>query len=89
MNTPIDTSPEELFMLIGEERFLRFKVEQVSKKLYAQIEEMAATISKLREENDRLAEPDDNDAIRRIRERSEGEGRRFGDNVFNRPDEPC
>ena len=54
MREPLSTTPEELFMLIGEERFLRFKVEQQSKKLYAQIEEMSQTITKLREENGRL-----------------------------------
>jgi len=90
MSAPINTSPEELFMLIGEERFLRYKTEQENKKLYAQIDEMLATIEKLRSENyGRLDEPDDNQSIRRVRERGEGEGRRFGDDVPDSTDEPA
>jgi hypothetical protein len=50
MDNQISTSPEELFALIGEREFVKFKQGQEIQKLYAQIEEMSKEITKLKEE---------------------------------------
>jgi len=49
----LETTPEELFALIGEREFIKFKQQQEIKKLYAQIDEMSKEITKLREELER------------------------------------
>jgi hypothetical protein len=50
MNQPIDMNPEELFTVIGE-------LEVVRRKLLMQINEMSREITRLREENGKLGEP--------------------------------
>ena len=59
----LQTTPEELFMLIGEREFIKYRQEQLIKKLYTQIDEMAEVITKLREENGKLVKPTDNDTV--------------------------
>lgn len=51
MENKIETSPEELFTLIGEREFIKFKLQQEIAKLYKQIDEMAAEITRLKEKN--------------------------------------
>lgn len=85
----MSTTPEELYMLIGERELIKYKLQQQIKELHSQIDEMATVITKLREENGRLVKPADNDAIRRLRFGGEGEGRRRGDDVLVGPYEPA
>jgi len=56
-NNKIETSPEELFALIGEREFLKFKQQQEIQKLYVQIEEMSKEITKLKTELEELKTP--------------------------------
>lgn len=49
-NQQIQTSPEELFVLIGEREFIKYKQQQELVKLYVQIDEMSKEITKLKEE---------------------------------------
>jgi hypothetical protein len=85
----LKTSPEELFTLIGEREFIKYKQQQKIAELYAQIDEMAKTISKLHEElNGRLGKSADNDAIRRVCVGGESSGRGCGDDVLERAVEP-
>lgn len=44
----LGTTPEELFMLIGEREFIKYRQDQELKKLYAQIDEMSKEIDSLR-----------------------------------------
>ena len=57
MNQPIETTPEELFALIGEREFIKYKQQQELAKLYKQIEEMSKTIDELRKEVRDLTTP--------------------------------
>jgi hypothetical protein len=49
----LETTPEELFMLIGEREVIKFKQAQEIKQLFKQIDEMGKEIEKLREELNR------------------------------------
>jgi hypothetical protein len=59
----LSTSPQELYMLIGEREFIKYRLQEQIKLLYSQIDEMAKVITQLREENGRLGKPADNDAV--------------------------
>lgn len=50
MNNQINTTPEELFALIGEREFIKYKQQQEIQQLYVQINEMSEEIAKLKEE---------------------------------------
>ena len=49
MNNKLETTPQELFSIIGEQEFIKIKQAQELQKLYAQIEEMSKEITKLKE----------------------------------------
>jgi len=49
-NNQIETTPEELFALIGEREFIKYKQQQELVRLYVQIKEMSEEITKLKEE---------------------------------------
>lgn len=74
----------ELYALIGEREVIKYKLGEKVKELFIQIDEMAKTITEVREqekilatenqelkrrleEHGKLEQPDDHDAIRRIR----------------------
>jgi len=61
--TPVSTTPEELFMLIGEREFIRYKQEQQIKDLLIQVDEMSKAITELRKENGKLEQSTHNDAV--------------------------
>lgn len=63
-DTDLATTPEELFMLIGEREFIRHRQSVQIKVMQQQIFEMSEVITKLREDKDgRLGKPADNDAV--------------------------
>lgn len=47
--TKLETSPEELFMLLGEQKFINYRLEEQNKNLLRQADEMANVISNLRQ----------------------------------------
>lgn len=93
MNIPLETNPQELFTLIGEREFIKYKQQVTIASLLTQIDEMAATITQLRGENEvlngRLEQSNNHNTVRRVRKRGQGQGRRLGNDVPQRPDEPA
>ena len=61
MNDEIQTSPQELFMLIGEREFIKFKQGLKIQELYKQIEEMSKVIEELRD--GKLDKSDNNKSV--------------------------
>ena len=57
MENRIETSPNELFALIGEREFIKFKQAEEIQKLYTQINEMSKTIDELRKEIEDFKKP--------------------------------
>jgi len=50
MNNQFETNPEELFALIGEREFIKYKQGKALQSLYTQIDEMSKEITRLKEE---------------------------------------
>lgn len=58
---------EEMYMMIGEQYAIRYKLDQMIKVQNQQIEEMSAEITKLREKVDgKLEQPPTDYTIRRV-----------------------
>jgi hypothetical protein len=53
-----ETSPNELFALIGEREFIKYKQQLEIQQLYIQIEEMSKEITKLKEELREIRRPE-------------------------------
>lgn len=64
MDSKLSTTPEEMFMLLGEQHFINHRLTTQVKQLYQQIDEMANEITRLHGElNGRLEQPNNNDAV--------------------------
>jgi len=57
MAEQLQTTPEELLLLIGERELVKYKQQQEIQKLYKQIDEMSAEITKLKTEIEDLKKP--------------------------------
>jgi hypothetical protein len=63
MNQPsqLDLSLEEIYIIVGELEVVRRKLNMQVQGYLKQIDEMSAEITRLREENGRLAQTDNNE----------------------------
>lgn len=59
MNQQLEVTLEEFYQVVGELEMVRRKQAIQLQALYKQIEEMSVEIGKLRDQNGRLAEPED------------------------------
>lgn len=71
----------EMYQIIGELYVARAKTDQLLKLALERVEQQDEYINDLREQNGKLVQPTDNDAIRRFPSGVQGEGRRRSDDV--------
>lgn len=86
-NQGIPINLQDLYMLIGEREVIRYLQQKEVEKLNQQITEMSAEITRLRDSNGELGQPENNDPIRRVPSGVQGARSGFVPNVSGQPNE--